>query len=335
MEGQVKSIRTEQALVSKHFGANDDDDGVDELTEKCRKWLEKCIDSDKSSEYSESTFSDSTANSAMDSGLVFQNDEVVMADQIIGNNYKDSNGGSYIIKETPRQKYDNINIYKSKKVHVGDVTYIHGPVIINSNSSYIDKNSPEPYIEPESQVVQVNRMNWLAQPPLGVKEHLEAPAEYVIICHTATEEGFTQADNTLLVRLIQTFHIESRKWKDIAYNFLIGSDGLVYEGRGWGVVGSHTRSYNAKSLGIAFIGCFLHHLPPDSSLQMAKNVIEAGVKRGSVDENYKLLAHCQCSCIESPGKRLFEEVQTWKNWDSSQSARKLSDFDEITENNIP
>uniref|UniRef100_A0A6P7GXY5 Peptidoglycan-recognition protein SC2-like n=1 Tax=Diabrotica virgifera virgifera TaxID=50390 RepID=A0A6P7GXY5_DIAVI len=68
--------------------------------------------------------------------------------------------------------------------------------------------------------------------------------------HTATEEGFTQADNTLLVRLIQTFHIESRKWKDIAYNFVIGSDGLAYEGRGWGVIGSHTRNYNSKGISL-------------------------------------------------------------------------------------
>ncbi|KAK2166605.1 hypothetical protein LSH36_37g04024 [Paralvinella palmiformis] len=27
---------------------------------------------------------------------------------------------------------------------------------------------------------------------------------------------------------------------DIRYNFLIGQDGLIYEGRGWGVLGQHT-----------------------------------------------------------------------------------------------
>lgn len=32
---------------------------------------------------------------------------------------------------------------------------------------------------------------------------------------------------------MQTFHIESRGWGDIAYNFLVGGDGSIYVGRGW------------------------------------------------------------------------------------------------------
>jgi N-acetylmuramoyl-L-alanine amidase len=36
---------------------------------------------------------------------------------------------------------------------------------------------------------------------------------------------------------------------DIGYNFLIGEDGNVYEGRGWDEVGDHTFGYNFASLG--------------------------------------------------------------------------------------
>lgn len=43
-----------------------------------------------------------------------------------------------------------------------------------------------------------------------------------------------------IVRQIQTFHIESRGWFDIGYNFLIGGDGAAYEGRGWKTEGAHT-----------------------------------------------------------------------------------------------
>lgn len=38
------------------------------------------------------------------------------------------------------------------------------------------------------------------------------------------------------------------------FSFLIGGDGNVYEGAGWHKVGAHTRGYNTRSLGIAFIG---------------------------------------------------------------------------------
>jgi len=36
---------------------------------------------------------------------------------------------------------------------------------------------------------------------------------------------------------------------DIKYNFLIGQDGVIYEGRGWGVVGQHTNGQNLMSVG--------------------------------------------------------------------------------------
>lgn len=40
---------------------------------------------------------------------------------------------------------------------------------------------------------------------------------------------------------MQTFHMESKGWDDIGYNFMIGGDGAVYEGRGWDSQGAHTK----------------------------------------------------------------------------------------------
>lgn len=42
----------------------------------------------------------------------------------------------------------------------------------------------------------------------------------------------------------------------ICFSFLVGGDGNVYEGVGFHKVGAHTRGYNTRSLGIAFIGNF-------------------------------------------------------------------------------
>jgi hypothetical protein len=36
---------------------------------------------------------------------------------------------------------------------------------------------------------------------------------------------------------------------DIGYNFLIGQDGVIYEGRGWGVVWQHTDGNNLMYIG--------------------------------------------------------------------------------------
>lgn len=43
------------------------------------------------------------------------------------------------------------------------------------------------------------------------------------------------------MRLIQNFHIESKDFDDIGYNFLVTGNGDVYEGRGWDKQGAHTK----------------------------------------------------------------------------------------------
>ncbi len=58
------------------------------------------------------------------------------------------------------------------------------------------------------------------------------------------------------VRGIQRYHMDSRGWCDIAYHFLVGIDGTVYEGRPLELLGSHVRGNNTGNIGIAFIGCF-------------------------------------------------------------------------------
>jgi N-acetylmuramoyl-L-alanine amidase len=48
--------------------------------------------------------------------------------------------------------------------------------------------------------------------------------------------------------------MDTKKWSDIGYNFLVGEDGNVYEGRGWGKKGAHSIPFNSKSIGICIIG---------------------------------------------------------------------------------
>lgn len=40
------------------------------------------------------------------------------------------------------------------------------------------------------------------------------------------------------------------------YNFMIGEDGNVYEGRGWSMVGGYMLYWNIVSLGIVVMGNF-------------------------------------------------------------------------------
>ncbi|VVC88811.1 unnamed protein product [Leptidea sinapis] len=98
---------------------------------------------------------------------------------------------------------------------------------------------------------------------------------------------------------------------------IVGGDGSVYEGRGWEVVGAHSLHFNNYSIGICLIGdwtakCFPDTLPPAKQLQSAKSLISAGVDKGYINVDYKLVGHRQVRETECPGDALFREIQKWK-----------------------
>lgn len=49
------------------------------------------------------------------------------------------------------------------------------------------------------------------------------------------------------VRQIQDYHMNVKRWTDIAYSWLVDTNGTIYEGRGWGRAGGHTQGYNSTS----------------------------------------------------------------------------------------
>nr|UCJ01575.1 peptidoglycan recognition protein L2 [Rhynchophorus ferrugineus] len=215
---------------------------------------------------------------------------------------------------------DTINIDQSTDVRIGHVINITENILLNTqkNELEIQSNKGRDFT---NYFPMIDRMHWLAEPCRAERTYLPEPARFVIICHTATDESYTQAENVLMLRLLQTFHIESQGWSDIAYNFCVGCDGNVYEGRGWFIQGSHTLNYNKYAMGIAFIGCFVNKLPPQQSLKACKDLINHGIRIGAISPNYQLLAHSQCRPFQSPGDKLVDEIKTWKNFNPEISVR--------------
>jgi peptidoglycan recognition protein LC len=123
-----------------------------------------------------------------------------------------------------------------------------------------------------------------------------------------------QAACTLRVRLMQTYHMESKSWDDIGYNFLVGGDGDVYEGRGWDKQGAHTKGYNSGSIGIAYIGTFNKKLPSERQLSAGYLIMKEGVILGKLTPDYKIYAHRQLIASESPGAAFYEIIKTWNHW---------------------
>ncbi|GJQ80201.1 putative peptidoglycan-recognition protein, partial [Trypoxylus dichotomus] len=101
----------------------------------------------------------------------------------------------------------------------------------------------------------ITRKEWNSRNVTTLEPSLR-PSPYVIIHHSAGKECFDLEECYSRVRGIQDKHMDGRNWSDIGYNFLIGSDGRIYEGRGWGKIGAHARGWNTNSVGICFMGMF-------------------------------------------------------------------------------
>ncbi|XP_058061133.1 peptidoglycan-recognition protein LC-like isoform X3 [Anopheles bellator] len=152
----------------------------------------------------------------------------------------------------------------------------------------------------------VTRTEWLAQPPREVLTDLKLPVNNVIIAHTATEGCTTQPACRLRVRYLQLFHMDGKNYDDIIYNFLIGGDGNIYEGRGWKKIGAHTQGYNSKSIGIAFIGDYNYvDTPSEKQMELLQKILQFGVEKRHLGAKYKIYASEQLEPTAPTGKLLL------------------------------
>lgn len=111
--------------------------------------------------------------------------------------------------------------------------------------------------------------------------------------------------------------------KDIPWNFLIGNDGNVYEGRGFNFEGEHTQNqhgstFNDIGICIAFVGNFrITGLNQQMNDTFNKFVEFALIKEILTDE-YAILIQGELIEMVSPAIALFDQIKIMKNWLSSE-----------------
>ncbi|MEV4349795.1 N-acetylmuramoyl-L-alanine amidase [Actinoplanes sp. NPDC049596] len=107
----------------------------------------------------------------------------------------------------------------------------------------------------------VTRAQWGANEAIvrGAPEYTGAIQEF-FVHHTATGNSYSCSQSASIIRGIQAYHVRSRGWDDIGYNFLVDKCGTLYEGRGGGVqmpvLGAHTMGFNTDASAIAAIGTY-------------------------------------------------------------------------------
>lgn len=107
-------------------------------------------------------------------------------------------------------------------------------------------------------MVIVSRSVWAARPPRAVTPLVPAQVKGVAVHYSSMDADRVDdhADCAARVRGIQRFHMDTRGWNDIAYNFLVCQHGFVFEGRGKGVrsAGQGTNEGNDGYHAVCFLG---------------------------------------------------------------------------------
>jgi N-acetylmuramoyl-L-alanine amidase len=78
--------------------------------------------------------------------------------------------------------------------------------------------------------------------------------------HTVQTNSYSPSESAALIRSDYLYHVKTRGWNDIGYNFVVDRYGRVFEGRYGGitraVLGAHAGGFNTDSTGVALLGTF-------------------------------------------------------------------------------
>ena len=110
--------------------------------------------------------------------------------------------------------------------------------------------------------------------------------------------------------------------KDIPWNFLIGNDSNVYEGRGFYFEGEHTQNqhgstFNDIGICIAFVGNYRLSGINQQMNETFHKFVEFALVEGILANEYSILFQGQLIEMVSPANALFDQIKIMKNWYSS------------------
>lgn len=184
-----------------------------------------------------------------------------------------------------------------------------------------------------SRPATVPQSDWREGLPEPDYTPIEHKINHAIIHHSA---GNTQnSDTREVVRNIYLNHTQVNGWSDIGYNFLIGINGQIFEGRdGLGQVtdyrvkGAHFCGKNSNTVGIGLIGNYEDHQPSEASLDSLKRLLAWQLHENNLNPHSyhdhpsniqdpdtlgTIAGHKDGCATLCPGKNLYGRIPSIKN----------------------
>jgi putative cell wall-binding protein len=141
--------------------------------------------------------------------------------------------------------------------------------------------------------------------------------------HTVNANTYAPEDVPAIMRGIYAYHVRTRGWKDIGYNFLVDRFGRIWEGRAGGVarpvVGAHTAGYNDVAFAMSAIGTFTSTTPSQAVLDAYARLFAWKLQLHGVAPAASAVVlngrtfpaisgHRDAASTECPGQRLYDRI---------------------------
>jgi hypothetical protein len=174
------------------------------------------------------------------------------------------------------------------------------------------------------QPVIFSRKQWGADEKIREKSSLHYGDVHAgFVHHTVNANDYTRAEVPGILRSIYAYHVKSRGWSDIGYNFLVDRFGRIWEGRYGGVdrpvVGAHTLGYNDDSFAMSAIGNYQVAKPSAAMIQayaalyawkLSLHGVDAASTRQWVTKRWfeAINGHRDAAATLCPGQYLYDKL---------------------------
>lgn len=179
-----------------------------------------------------------------------------------------------------------------------------------------------------------SRKDWGAKGPRkGCPVEETKVNKAVVIHHTAGSNSYTQAQVPSILRGIQGYHQNGRKWCDIGYNMVVDKWGNIYEARSGGltdaVIGAHAGGFNTSTFGVSVLGTYnkpassavlnslkkivswqgqLWGYDPSTTVKLTSKGGTSKFKEGTVRTLPRVFGHRDVGNTDCPGAGLYGQL---------------------------
>lgn len=161
---------------------------------------------------------------------------------------------------------------------------------------------------PAGSYVLVPRSKW-TKAAVGSRNQAMGRIQRITIHHTDEHAGMAGLPDVEVIRRIENYHRNGRKWCAIGYHYIVGKDGRVYEGRPSAYQGAHVLSENENNLGISIIGDFQSHLPSQRQLSALRAFLDDMRDKHRVSKR-SVFGHRDLNKSICPGEALHAWLKT-------------------------